>query len=655
MCGIALILSGFQIEGCLASSTGEPPTCEQQDTAIGGPCIKEICDALIHRGPDSLGTVRIHAKQFLSQKGMVEVDKGINDSMHNTSSNGCDATMDFVGASLQLRGTYPISQPLQDSSGNLLIFNGEVFGGLEIRVGKNDAEVLMNSLRDCCPCPCHAFPKTCGEVCHCILDLLSDYHKTVPDVLSSLRGPWALIYWQVASQVLWFGRDAIGRRSLLLHRPSLFDPRFLLTSVAPTKNFLTAKGVHTEDPDFQYWEELPCGIYSIMLQAAATGRTKDPVEILVKGRVYFHEWEDPFLKNLVAWDRSFINPGKFIQHPPHDLNLGHMDPVPTILGKLRQAVKNRTTDIRMDSKLHASTNDLSHESAVESDLVTPVAVLFSGGLDSMILAALADEYIDPNYGIDLLNVSFEGASAPDRISAISGLIELQQLSPSRKWRLVEVDADLTAMERHRSHLLSLICPSSTYMDLNIGTALWLAAKGEGWAQETPEGPNLEHKKVAFKSSARVLLVGAGADEQCGGYSRHRTKFRLGGWEALHEEMRIDMHRIWKRNLGRDDRCMADSGKEARFPFLDEDVVAALLGLPLWEIVDLQQPIGFGDKKILRQVAISLGLTGAASLPKRAIQFGSRIARESNKREFGSNRSANQASAGSAQLRELTPR
>jgi glutamine phosphoribosylpyrophosphate amidotransferase len=79
---------------------------------------------LIHRGPDSLGTVRIHAKQFLSQKGMVEVDKGINDSMHNTSSNGCDATMDFVGASLQLRGTYPISQPLQDSSGNLLIFNG---------------------------------------------------------------------------------------------------------------------------------------------------------------------------------------------------------------------------------------------------------------------------------------------------------------------------------------------------------------------------------------------------------------------------------------------------------------------------------------------------------------------------------------------------
>lgn len=33
------------------------------------------------------------------------------------------------------------------------------------------------------------------------------------------------------------------------------------------------------------------------------------------------------------------------------------------------------------------------------------------------------------------------------------------------------------------------------------------------------------------------------------------------WRALHEEMQLDMQRIWKRNLGRDDRCIADSGKE----------------------------------------------------------------------------------------------
>ncbi|GMY27041.1 Rossmann-like alpha/beta/alpha sandwich fold [Fagus crenata] len=102
---------------------------------------------------------------------------------------------------------------------------------------------------------------------------------------------------------------------------------------------------------------------------------------------------------------------------------------------------------------------------------------------------------------------------------------------------------------------------------------------------------------------------------------------------LHEEMKLDMQRIWKRNLGRDDRCIADSGKEARFPFLDEDVIRILLNIPLWDIAHLDQPSGIGDKKILRE-------------------FGSRIARESNWKNFGSNRAANQVSAGSASFDQL---
>lgn len=33
------------------------------------------------------------------------------------------------------------------------------------------------------------------------------------------------------------------------------------------------------------------------------------------------------------------------------------------------------------------------------------------------------------------------------------------------------------------------------------------------------------------------------------------------WVGLDEEMKLDMQRIWKRNLGRDDRCCSDNGKE----------------------------------------------------------------------------------------------
>lgn len=47
---------------------------------------------------------------------------------------------------------------------------------------------------------------------------------------------------------------------------------------------------------------------------------------------------------------------------------------------------------------------------------------------------------------------------------------------------------------------------------------------------------------------------------------------IAGDEALAEELLKDQGRLWTRNLGRDDRSIADHGREARFPFLDEDVV-----------------------------------------------------------------------------------
>ena len=54
------------------------------------------------------------------------------------------------------------------------------------------------------------------------------------------------------------------------------------------------------------------------------------------------------------------------------------------------------------------------------------------------------------------------------------------------------------------------------MDLNIGAALWLAAQAEG---------ELYGEGRRYRSKARVVLLGHGADELCGGYGRHRTAFR----------------------------------------------------------------------------------------------------------------------------------
>lgn len=57
-------------------------------------------------------------------------------------------------------------------------------------------------------------------------------------------------------------------------------------------------------------------------------------------------------------------------------------------------------------------------------------------------------------------------------------------------------------------------------------------------------------------------------------SRHRTGWKQGNGR-LREELRKDVMRLWIRNIGRDDRCVADHGKETRHPYLDEDVMAYL--------------------------------------------------------------------------------
>ncbi|XP_019053432.1 PREDICTED: asparagine synthetase domain-containing protein 1 isoform X3 [Nelumbo nucifera] len=661
MCGIALIVSGVRIDllHLLPDFKSSLPEVEQVDQPVFS--FDDIKAALLRRGPDNFGSKK-NCSSLVPHCNFGEPIKSISHW--------------WMVMEIFLFIMVAISNRKSHSK---LFLKGEIFGGIHVGSNNNDTAILMDALGRCFSCNCQGDKKAC----YCT----KGGQNSVPELLSKIKGPWALIYWQDSSKTMWFGRDAFGRRSLLVHWPTADDSRFLLSSVSPPLSYKKNLDLELEGnmSDLSFWEELPCGIYSICLDASKAN------DCLV-GEVRKHEWSNPELKELIEWERTFVEPksehlnfphlpvvgdqhamhSNYVDGMPSKLSFDHdvkhvKTDIPTVpvnntilsdsclsykgvnqcsdslpaqrvLLALKESVKRRITLERM---FQTTANEVRPEKFV------PVAVLFSGGLDSMILAALLDECLDRTYEIDLLNVSFDGESAPDRISARAGVKELQRIAPSRRWNLVEIDADLSDLTSETLHVMSLINPAKTYMDLNIGIALWLAAGGHGWVDRgVSNNHNEGHGRSMYKSEAKILLVGSGADEQCAGYGRHKTKYRLGGWLGLHEEMKLDMHRIWKRNLGRDDRCISDNGKEARFPFLDEDVIRTLLDIPLCEVADLDQPIGRGDKKILREVAWLLGLKEAASLPKRAIQFGSRIARESNRKNFGSNRAANQASAGS---------
>jgi len=228
--------------------------------------------------------------------------------------------------------------------------------------------------------------------------------------------------------------------------------------------------------------------------------------------------------------------------------------------------------------------------------------------------------------LDLMNVAFsstsDGFDVPDRKTGYQALQEIRALLPEARLRMVNVDVSKEELQKVRSEaILDLLNPLTTVLDDSIGCAIWFAARGRGREEE-----------VQYQSSCRVLLTGMGIDEQLGGYSRHRMCFQRDGLQGLKDELRMEILRISERNLGRDNRIISDHGVMARFPFLDEDFVNFLCALPPEVKCDLRLPRGVGEKLILRLAAHHLGLTRTAREPKRAVQFGSRIAKLENKKE-----------------------
>lgn len=123
-----------------------------------------------------------------------------------------------------------------------------------------------------------------------------------------------------------------------------------------------------------------------------------------------------------------------------------------------------------------------------------------------------------------------------------------------------------------SRISNLIYPLRTILDESLGCAVWFASFGKGVTLDNEQ----------YESPCRFLLLGMGADELFGGYMRHRTTLRHKGWNALAEELHLEINRISERNLGRDDRIVADHGRQSRVPYLDESIIEYVKSLQAWE-------------------------------------------------------------------------
>ncbi|KAM4836117.1 asparagine synthetase domain-containing protein 1 [Thomomys bottae] len=590
------------------------------------------------------------------------------DLLHNLKQRGPNSSQQllksdtdyqcvFSGHVLHLRGVLTI-QPMEDERGNVFLWNGEVFSGIKVEAEENDTQIIFNYLYAC---------------------------KSESDILSlfaKVQGPWSFIYYQASSHYLWFGRDFFGRRSLLWHFSNM-GRSFCLSSVGTQTSGLANQ-----------WQEVPAsGIFKIDLKSTAISRC-----VILKLYPWKHISEEEDVNSLTQISTglpTFVsvvaNEARlYLENPVVPLNMmlpetaeemqcrssssvaptretlqvfladKHMKKVvQQFIDVLSLAVKRRVLCLARDKNL------VPKEVLKTSDRKANVAILFSGGIDSMVIATLAARYIPLDEPIDLLNVAFmtkeknrpknfnekrskakylcemppQGVSknddisynVPDRITGRAGLKELQAVNPSRIWNFIEVNVSLEELQKlRRTRICHLVQPLDTVLDDSIGCAVWFASRGIGWLV-------IQDEIIPYQSTAKVILTGIGADEQLAGYSRHRIRFQTLGLEGLNKEIAMELGRISSRNLGRDDRVIGDHGKEARFPFLDENVVSFLNTLPVWEKANLTLPRGIGEKLLLRLAAVELGLTSSAILPKRAMQFGSRIAKMEKNNEKASDK------------------
>ncbi|CAE6471077.1 unnamed protein product [Rhizoctonia solani] len=523
MCGIALALLGSE------SARQDYPLGDYADLW------KNLCSACVERGPDWSDSTRL--------------------SLHDNPKTGLDVVT--CSSVLHLRGPDGRQEltrhvPIDfTSDGSIFAWNGEIFNGIPVEHSENDGLKLFNMIQS-------------GRG-----DLPSLSH-----ILSEFEGPYAFVYLHKPSQMLYFARDPLGQRSLLLHLPTPSEPILLLCSASNYR-------------DVEYEEISTSGIYSITL----------------KGTIF------ECAKSLTCTPRddSMFDGWKTLNRttPPEISSPISTEQIEDFISRLDDSVRSRVANIPSNAA----------DMPQSQTPVTRLGVLFSGGIDSSVVAYLADRHIPRDEPIDLLNVGFENPrtlgvpqnkaaqaakvqrkrdkkerrkglhapevpaapspgvtdeppkagiyDVPDRLTGLQQLEELQRLCPHRKWNFVCVNVPYEECKREEPKVMALMHPSNTVMDL----------------------------------------------------------------------LQLDLDRLPSRNLGRDDRVISANGRESRYPFLSLVLVSYLAQLPVQIKVDprlmLQKEglgAGLGDKTLLRLAAERLGLVLASRRTKRAMQFGSRSAR-----------------------------
>lgn len=217
-----------------------------------------------------------------------------------------------------------------------------------------------------------------------------------------------------------------------------------------------------------------------------------------------------------------------------------------------------------------------------------IGVLFSGGIDSSMVAAIAK-----NLGLitTLYTAAFEGSSDVTTAEKAAELLG------------IELEADIIPLDASTDILRKVVWETESFdqVQICVGMPLEVAAHRASLNRETQ------------------LISGSGADELFGGYSKYAYAYRALGTERSEEIMYEDVVRLARKDLLRDGAIAEANRVRLTAPFLNLDLVRFGLEIPLE--LKLQGDV---RKKVLRRAAEMVGMPKEiVDMPKKAAQYSSK--------------------------------
>lgn len=217
-----------------------------------------------------------------------------------------------------------------------------------------------------------------------------------------------------------------------------------------------------------------------------------------------------------------------------------------------------------------------------------VAVAFSGGLDSSVMAFLAKKF---EADVQLIHVSLENQLGIEEAKEVADALDL----PLKVYLYKDED-----IERVVSKVVILI-EDADPVKASIGVPFYWTAKR------------------TVESGFKVLLAGQCADELFGGYQRYVKEYMLHGREKVMRTMFDDLIRINESNLERDMKICRFHNIELRLPYCSYQIAKFALSLPIE--LKIERHSDTLRKLVLRKVAEKMGLPASVTeKPKKALQY-----------------------------------